>query len=127
MGMFGPPVGSKNVANESPICKPRISPAWRTTAKAICMVSPKATPIRICCIKTQIPAMEKIGMWGEGMLGTNKAVITNAKPILTFIGICFSLKIGAMLNNANKRTKGQKKSLTRRESVSLSNGIIINR
>ncbi|MNC70357.1 hypothetical protein D3C75_1211610 [compost metagenome] len=54
--VLAPELGSKNDANDRPICRPTNSPAVCTAAKTMRMVNPMAMPISTCCITIHRPA-----------------------------------------------------------------------
>ncbi|MNC80499.1 hypothetical protein D3C75_1333100 [compost metagenome] len=54
--VWAPALGSKNEANDRPICKPTNSPAVCTAANTMRIVKPMAMPISTCCITIHRPA-----------------------------------------------------------------------
>ncbi|MNN92601.1 hypothetical protein D3C81_2109100 [compost metagenome] len=77
-------------------------------ANASCMVKPIATPISTCCSASQTACGEKIATLTGGRLGAITTVISIPSPILTRLGIDFSLSTGAVMISAITRSSGQK-------------------
>src|SRR5690606_3821729 len=107
--VLAPVEGSKNEANDSPICRPTNSPAVCTAANTMRMVNPMATPISTCWPSSHSPAYEPGGMAGGGSRpGTTATVSMKASATLIRIGMVDAENSGALPTSASMRTNGQR-------------------
>src|SRR4051812_32708958 len=112
MGVWSEFCGSMKTAKERPICRPIMSPASVTAAKASCMASPSAMPAITCCMMRSTPVADSGDTAAiAGSVGATRIVSSTASPMRTGTGTLWCDSSGAEVISASMRMRGYRKAV----------------